>query len=57
MFIIAWIATLIINANDWFVIPGVVETIIVVLAALEALLYLIVGGIQLYTLNKIRKDF
>lgn len=57
MFIIAWIATLIINANDWFVIPGVVETIIMVLAALEALLYLIVGGFQLYTLNKIRKDF
>lgn len=55
MFIIAWIATLIINANSWFVIPELVQTIIAVLAAIEALVYLIVVIINVITFNKIRK--
>lgn len=57
MFIIAWIATLIINANGWFVIPELAQTIITVLAAVEALIYIIIAIINFITFNKIRKGF
>ena len=57
MFIVAWIAMLIINANQWFVIPELAQTIIMVLAAVEALIYVVIAIINFITFNRIRKGF
>lgn len=56
MFIIGIIVLWILAANS-VAIPSIAMWIVGVIAALEALLYLVIIAINLFTFNKIRKDF
>lgn len=57
MFIIAWIVTLIIEANKWFVIPDLAQSIIGWLALAEAAVYVIIVIINVITFIQIKRNF